>query len=269
MNTCRTFEFSVATCASQGQRPQQEDHAETWRPSDSGENGATTPALIVVADGMGGHVSGQVASKLACEEYIKAFCAESGDVGPRMANALYESNQALSNAIHNNSQLNGMGCTLVAGYLDENGLRWVSVGDSALLVYRKGTLRRLNADHSHGALLDQQVAEGILTEEAASKDKRRRALHSAITGHPIPLQDLELHGYALEDDDWVIVCTDGVFTLSGNEVASLICDNSDVTPEKLAAVLLAAVEAQNNPKQDNTTLTAVHVRCVQSESASE
>ena len=109
----------------------------------------------------------------------------------------------------------------MAVYLDDVGLRWVSVGDSALLLLRGGQLHRLNADHSHGALLDKQASEGILSKEAAETDSRRRALRSALTGDRIPLQEIHAQVLQLCAGDKLILASDGLLTLTGDEIANI------------------------------------------------
>ncbi|KUO66025.1 MAG: hypothetical protein APF80_07040 [Alphaproteobacteria bacterium BRH_c36] len=215
--------------------------------------------LVVLADGMGGHVSGHTASQLACNRYIHSFSRSPGEIGPRMARALEFSNQSIADAITLDPTLQGMGCTIVGAYLDQDGLRWVSVGDSTLLLYRAGSLRRLNADHSHGAILDRQAAAGIITAQIAISDTRRTALYSALTGGPIQMRDLELNPHSLYQGDWIIVASDGLLTLEGNEIAGLIGRNKDETPEALTRLLINEVEKRNKPRQDNTTILAVKI----------
>ena len=251
--------FLHASQASQGARARQEDYSSLWQPNALPEGADVYPLLAVLADGMGGHVSGQIASQLACDSFIDAFAADSGDVGPRMARALDAANAALSAKIAAEPDHDGMGCTLIATYLDDDGLRWASVGDSALLLFRKGVLHRLNADHSHGAVLDKQAAEGIITKQAAQNDSRRRALRSALTGDRIPLQ--EIHAQALELDvgDLLIIASDGLLTLNGNEIASITQEFGPTAPESLADTLVASVNGKNLARQDNTTLIVVGV----------
>lgn len=253
------IEFSHSMCASQGRRARQEDYSAVWEAGNGATDGDVVPLLVALADGMGGHVSGDFASKLACTQYIDAFSSGSGEIGPQMVHALEACNAALGSAIGDNAEYQGMGCTLVGAYLDHTGLRWVSVGDSALLLYRDGSLRRLNADHSHGAILDKQAAEGIISLEAAQTDTRRRALHSALTGQRIPMQDLELRGLPLLADDVIVVASDGLLTLEGNEIALEIHQALDQPAESIAKALVAAVEARDKPRQDNTTVVVVKI----------
>lgn len=252
-------EFSFGTCASPGRRRRQEDYCAVWYSKEPSTTGEASPVLVVLADGMGGHVSGHLASELACESYIEYFASGAGDVGPRMVDALERSNAAIAEEIQINPDYDGMGCTLVAAYFEQEGLRWVSVGDSALLLYRGGALRRLNADHSHGAVLDRQAAEGIITHEAAISDARRRALHSALTGQEIRMRDLELSAHRLYPGDWIIAASDGLLTLDGNEIARALHDNEDADPTAMAELLIAAVTDRDKPGQDNTTIVAIKI----------
>ena len=251
-------EFTCALRASRGARAYQEDSCQIWRPESSA--GRCQPVLAVLADGMGGHVSGETASRLACDRYVQTFSTSSGSIATCMEQSLQASNEALSSAIRDNGALKGMGCTFIAAYFSDEGLRWVSVGDSALLLYRKDTLRRLNADHSLGAMLNRQVEAGLIAPETAMNDPRRRALRSALTGDPIPLTDCEFNGYPLQASDWVILATDGLEVLSGDEIASIIERQQHQEPDTVVGSLMAAVEQKREQYQDNTTVIAMHVR---------
>jgi PPM family protein phosphatase len=250
-------EFTYACRASTGTRNYQEDSSEVWRPQVYA--GKCQPLLAVVADGMGGHVSGEVASNLTCRRYIEAFSTSDGALAQRLDEALTASNEALECAIRDDAALTGMGCTFVAIYLDSDGLRWVSVGDTALLLYRNGTLRRLNADHSLGAMLNRQVEAGLIPPEAAQNDPRRRALRSALTGGQIPLKDSEFNPYPLGTSDWVILATDGLEVLSGNEIASIVKEQEHSSAEAIAGSLMEAVEKKQAEYQDNTTVIVLQL----------
>lgn len=251
--------YVYALQASQGARSRQEDHAAVWQPETLPEGAKTYPLLAVLADGMGGHVSGQVASQIACDQFIAEFAEDSGDLGPRMARALDGANAAIANKVSSEPDHQGMGCTLVAVYLDDVGLRWVSVGDSALLLLRDGKLHRLNADHSHGALLDKQAAEGIISKDAAESDSRRRALRSALTGERIPLQEIHAQVLELRVGDKLIVASDGLLTLTGDEIANVTEQFASNATDALAERLIDDVNGKKLPRQDNTTVIAVSV----------
>lgn len=262
----QAIDFLTASRASIGARAHQEDCSRVWRQSTAPPVSMPLPAgeleggvLAVLADGMGGHVSGELASRLACENFVKAFERTGLDGGAGLQLALETSNDSIRHAVAGDVALKGMGCTLVASYLSREGLRWASVGDSALLIYRDGQLSRLNADHSHGAMLDKQVEAGIITAEVALSDRRRRALRSALTGNVIPIQEIEAEAYPLAPGDWVILASDGLLTLSGDEIATVISDFESSSPGELADALLDAVAGKQAPHQDNTTIVAISV----------
>ncbi len=261
MNDPLRIEFSHASLAIQGKRSRQEDHCAVWQPPEAvqGDDTLTAPLLVVLADGMGGHASGHLASELACHRYIEVFGKGRGDIGPRMVRAVEDSNRSLGAAISENTDLAGMGCTIIGAYFDRDGLRWVSVGDSSLLIYRNGRLSRLNADHSHGGILDKQADEGLISWQEAKSAKRRRALHSALTGERIPLLDVEVQPVRLCPGDWVIVASDGLLTLSGDEIAQQLHNNRLGSPGAVVRALVDAVEKRNKPRQDNTTVVAVRI----------
>jgi serine/threonine protein phosphatase PrpC len=252
-------EFATACRASRGARFYQQDSIEIWRPIATIEQ--CPPVLAVIADGMGGHTSGEVASRMACDCFVQRFISSYENIAKRMEQSLDASNDALGTAIRENGALNGMGCTIVAVYFNHQGLHWISVGDSALLHYRQGVLRRLNADHSVGAKLDSQVERGLVSREAALKDPRRRELLSALTGHPIPLTDHALEPYPLEPSDCAVLATDGLEVLSGDEIASIIHRHeSEQNPDTIAGALIAAVEQKRVRHQDNTTVVVVRAK---------
>ena len=251
------LKLSAAAAASQGARPYQEDTSAIWRPSaDSDGDG---PLLAVVADGMGGHVSGEVASQLACQAFVDTFSAGEGGVRARLEQSLLAANDAIANAISERPELNGMGCTLVAAYVDDRGLWHVSVGDSLLLLLRDEVLRGLNENHSFGAVLDQQVEAGLITAEDAASNPRRNSLRSALTGERIALVDLPDTPSPVKAGDCVVLASDGLDTLNGHEIADLVVGHSSVDADSVAALLINAVDAHGLPNQDNTTVVALRV----------
>jgi protein phosphatase len=255
----RRLEFSVASASSQGARQYQEDSTRVWYP-DGAEavNGRRPAVLVVLSDGMGGHVSGEVASKLACDQSMQHFSAP-GEPADKIKNVLSASNASLEHAIRSDSKLAGMGCTLVAAYLDSDGVRWASVGDSSLLLFRGGELYRLNDNHSLGALLDKQAAARVITYEEANNSPNRHSLRSALTGGPIAIEDIAHTPQSVLPGDWVIVASDGLDTLTGDEIATAIGNASAGTPADLTRNLLEQVGRRAVPNQDNTSVIAVKI----------
>jgi len=251
------LEFAYCELAIAGTRPYQEDTTRVWRPNSS--SARNRPLLAVLADGMGGHVSGEVASRLATEQYVHAFSSEHGSVDQRLEHALHAGNDAILNAIRREKNLNGMGCTLVAGYIDQDGLRWASVGDSLLLLFRDRVLLRKNESHSLGALLDQHAEANVISEDEAKNSPRRHTLRSALTGAPIPLMQIETEAHPLQSGDWIVMASDGLETLSGDEIARIISEHENAQPNVVAKALLDEVSSAGLANQDNTTVVVIRV----------
>ena len=121
-----------------------------------------------------------------------------------------------------NAALKGMGCTIVAAWIDDLGIRWTSVGDSLLLLYRLPDVIRLNADHSLGSFLDEQARQNKITRSEARRNRNRNALRSALTGSKIELIDMRGEPLELRAGDWVLLASDGICSLPGDEIADVV-----------------------------------------------
>jgi PPM family protein phosphatase len=241
------FEHTIR--ASKGARSYQEDTAEVLENS-----GALT---AVLADGMGGHAGGAVASGLACKFFLHAFATSSGEVADRLAEALDLANAAIAHETAQNPRLRGMGCTLVGLAFGPEGVEWVSVGDSPLFLVRDGEIALLNEDHSMAPEVDKLAMAGKLSWTAARADPRRHFLRSALTGTEIELIDRSRRPLALEAGDVVILASDGIHAIAHADIARVAEGAGD--PERIADALLAAVAAVGDPHQDNTTVVVVRV----------
>lgn len=237
--------------ASIGQRSNQEDsyRLEFEDPQDQGGD-----VVMVLADGMGGHAGGEVASDLVCTVFAEHFVSKSTETRPRarLKESMDVANAALGQRIAREPELRGMGCTLIGALKVSDKLLWVSVGDSILFLLRDGKLSRLNADHSlYGELL-QMVRDGKISREEADANPRRNALRSAILGGEIALVDI--NAITLKKGDLLLLATDGIETLSDTEVRAIMSKEARPDVRAVTSDLLNAVEARNAPSQDNTTV---------------
>ena len=211
-------------------------------------------AVLLVADGMGGHVGGAIASDLLCKTFVEAYPRSSGPIVDRLRTCLDEANDAIRSAVAENPALASMGSTLVAAVVSSEGLNWISVGDSSLWLFRAGRLQRLNADHSMASELAELVAEGRMTAEEAAQDPRRNWLNSAVMGDEMPLIDVSSRPVALEQGDRVVLASDGLLTLDEQEIARILQETRDAPLEDSAKDLIQAVEEAGHPYQDNVTV---------------
>ena len=216
----------------QGARPYQED---SW----ALRTLADDTLLAVLADGMGGHVGGATASRLAVGGFVMAI-----ERGHSLAEALDAANQAIGTAVARDPTLDSMGATLVGVVVSPAEMRWISVGDSPLFLLSRGRLERLNADHSMVPQIEALVTRGIITAEEAAQHPGRHTLREAVMGQPLTLIDEGRHAFAAGDH--LLVCSDGVLTL----------DEADIVREASRPVrnLIDAVLAVGAPRQDNVTI---------------
>ena len=210
--------------------------------------------LLLVADGMGGHVSGDRASQLINKTFIETYPRASGPVTDRLRECLDAANQAIAAAVGENPELDGMGSTLLAVVVSARGLEWLSIGDSPLWLYRDGRLARINADHSMAPVLADLVASGRMTEAEAAQDSNRHMLRSAVMGDEISLVDVSSQPRDLNKDDLLLLASDGMMTLGEQEIVNILQDMHDAALEETAVALLKAVEDAGLPNQDNATL---------------
>jgi protein phosphatase len=250
--------FDYASRTTKGARDYQEDSSAFW--PDKGcnkDDGADTRLVAVLADGMGGHTAGALASQMCCESFIEAYSGLNGPRPQRLINALKSANDAIAAKVEANPVLSGMGSTLVAAALSDDGVEWVSVGDSPLLLYRRGEIALLNEDHSLAPELDRLAAIGRITAAQAKNDPRRHMLRSAVTGEELDLVDVSRKPLVLEPGDYVILASDGVHTIDTPEIERIVSAYAADGAEAVAGALIRAVEAVRDPHQDNTTIIAV------------
>ena len=237
---------------SRGQRERQEDdlgHIDGDRLAPDGNH-----SVAVVADGMGGHAAGNVASQTAVHEFVQAYGTQGG-VRDRLQSALDRANEAIAKAVDLDAALSGMGTTLVAAAVTEQGLYWISVGDSPLYLFRAGRLERLNEDHSMRPVIARLLEE----DPDAAAHYSPNQLLSVLMGDQIEKTDAPATPRLLKAGDIVLLATDGIETLSEAETADVIAGRRTDGPHAVVEALLTAVEAKCHPRQDNTTVVVVEV----------
>jgi protein phosphatase len=216
----------------QGARPYQED---SWSLKRLGDGSL----LAVVADGMGGHAGGAVASKLVVDAFVSAV-----EQGGGLAEGLQNANAAVGKGAAGEPSLAGMGATLVAAQVGADEVRWISVGDSPLYLVSAGRIERLNADHSMAPQIDALLRRGLLTVEEAQSHPARHTLREAVMGEKLTL--IDRGSRRLGPDARLLLCSDGVQSLSEAAIA--------LQASKPARLLVEAVLAVAAAHQDNITV---------------
>jgi serine/threonine protein phosphatase PrpC len=203
--------------------------------------------LVAVADGMGGHRGGEVASATALEALHTALSGSDG-----IREAVGVANDRVFERSTTDEGLRGMGTTLTAGVFDRRGtLTFGHVGDSRAYLLRDNELSRITTDHS---LVEELMAAGELTEEEAERHPQRSMITRAIGLEPGV--EVDLYPVELEAGDRVMLCSDGLTTmLHEAEIAALLDEQDD--PERAAQALVTAANAAGGV--DNITVLVVDV----------
>jgi len=252
--------FDVASAISQGRREYQEDAIITDFPlgADLG--------FVVLADGMGGHTSGDVASKIVVTEVFSELKLQSGDqqsfednITDILLEAANAANECVSGHISANPETKGMGTTLVAPVFIKNQLFWISVGDSPLFMFRNGVLRQLNEDHSMAPQIDYMVKSGLLAEAAAQDHPDRNCLTSVLIGEQISRIDCPKTPVDLFDGDILIVASDGLQFLDDSVIEQILSENDDKSSSELSQLLLGQLEDLGDPDQDNVSFSMIKI----------
>jgi serine/threonine protein phosphatase PrpC len=185
---------------------------------DNEDNAFVRAPLFVVADGMGGAQAGEVASKLAVEEFHEALPDE-GSAEERLTNRIRDANRRIYDLSRTEHEHAGMGTTLTAVYLDDDDhLAVAHVGDSRAYIFRDRELTRLTQDHS---LVEELVRQGKLTEEQAAEHPQRSIITRAlgIEGDV----EVDTWSYSMRAGDVVLLCSDGLTSMIGEgQIAQIL-----------------------------------------------
>jgi serine/threonine protein phosphatase PrpC len=213
-----------------------------------------TTNLYAVADGMGGHVGGEVAARLAVDALRKIFTREPTTEG--LEEAFAEANRAVWQESLDKSDLRGMGTTLTAmalvgGADGRDMLALGNVGDSRAYVFSEGELKQVTFDHS---LAEERMRHGEMTEEEAAVHPQRHILTRALGVSPDV--ETDMWQMQLRSGDRVVLCSDGLSNeLSEQEIARVLTAQSD--PTEAARQLVAT--ANEHGGADNITVVVVDV----------
>ncbi len=246
--------LSIGNAQDVGARPQQQD-AFAITPLEERDVVESHGVMAVVCDGMGGMENGAEAANLGAVQFMRAYLENNGNVNNMLVDAVYAANREVYAAFAGKDGTVA-GTTLVAASILPDGLRFVSVGDSHIYLYRSGKLYQLNRDHNYFMELMEQVKEGTLTLEEAQQHPERAHLTSFVGIETLEKVDYNIEPVDLRKGDRVLLCSDGLFkTLSIKEIASAI-ENADEGEAQDA--LLSSVLAKGKRKQDNVTIVMLY-----------
>jgi protein phosphatase len=223
--------------------------------------------LYLVADGMGGHAAGEVASKLAVDA-IRAFVRDTRDAdvnrtwpfpydqalsldGNRLKAAFKLANRKLGASMDENASLRGMATTAAAVLFGKGAPVVAHVGDSRIYLARDGALRQITEDHSW---VSEQVRAGVLSESDARRHPWRNVVTRAISGGED--LDVDVADIAVRPGDRLMICSDGLSGVVAPErLAELVMRDGDLA--SICAALISAANEAGGP--DNITAALLQV----------
>ncbi len=248
----KQLRLEVAELSDVGRRrDSNEDNMTRYVPKDS-KIMERKGAIFVVADGMGGHAAGEVASEIAVEAIREEYYeAESDGVIEGLQHAIKQANRVIYERATEQAGRAGMGTTCVA-VVTRGPLAYIAnVGDSRVYLIRDGQMRQLTNDHSWVA---EQVRAGMLTDEQARTHAHRNVITRALGTQAEVEPDLFVE--VLQEGDRLLLCTDGLSgPVSDPEMNRII---SSSPPQEAVRALIAQANEQGGP--DNITAVLIHVQ---------
>ena len=221
--------------------------------------------LFVVADGMGGHAAGEVASRVAVESINEFVCLTSGDDeitwpfgldqnmsydGNRLKTAVRYANRKVLEAMKERSEYEGMATTVAAVLVDGEEANLAHVGDSRVYLFRDSGLDQLTSDHSW---VNEQLQSGVISPDQARTHPLRNVVTRALGGKPDLQVDMQLH--KLRPGDLLLLCSDGLTTMVPDEEIARVLEEAAADVPKAAQGLVA--EANSRGGEDNITVLVI------------
>ena len=206
--------------------------------------------LMAVADGMGGHKGGEIASSIAITNIGKRFMATSSvgnkeDAISFIKEIVSEANVLLYRYTNENPESAGMGTTLVLALITKDFLLFGNIGDSSGFVIKEGKLYKITTDHT---LVNLLVKSGELTEEEAKNHPRKNVLMRALGAN----MNVEMDVFDVETEiDGILLCSDGLTNMLDMDQIEKVIDSNAPLDEKLQKLIL---KSNNRGGTDNISV---------------
>ena len=236
-------------------RTNNEDCLDFWQPP-LPEEWRTRGAVAILADGVGGHGNGEIASRLACENARRVFCAAKPGLTPgqllwQMFNA---ANLAVYDAGMEQRAEGRMLTTLTISIYRNNEVSIGHVGDCRVYALQQGRIRRVTSDHSYAGV---QLKLGIVTVEEAANSQLRSVLTRSVGQDP--MIRIDTHTVVVNRGDKLVQCTDGLWCfVTEREIYDIVCKNP---PEEACSRLIELAEKRGG--DDNLTVQIIAIEGVE------
>jgi serine/threonine protein phosphatase PrpC len=218
--------------------------------------------LFVVADGMGGHAAGEVASQVAVDAINEFVTLTGGNEeitwpfgldesisyeGNRLKTAIRHANRRVLEATRESAEYEGMATTVAAVLVDGDTAHLAHVGDSRIYLWSGGAFSQLTSDHSW---VNEQIQSGVISPEQARSHPLRNVVTRALGGRSDLLVDIQSR--RMSAGDVLLLCSDGLTTMIGDEDIARILGEAEGDVARAAAALVD--EANERGGEDNITV---------------
>jgi protein phosphatase len=209
--------------------------------------------VFVVADGMGGHRGGEIASRIAVRTILAFYTAESGtDRAKALARAFHEANETIIQEAVADSTLFGMGTTCTALALHQGRAYFAHVGDSRCYLLRRGKILQVTTDHS---IVGEMVRSGIISDEDARTHPKRNVITRSLGAQPDVVAETP-DSIELQRGDTFLLCSDGLTAyLSDIDLTVVLTTNP---PEAACKKMVQMANEQGG--RDNITVQVITIR---------
>jgi serine/threonine protein phosphatase PrpC len=218
--------------------------------------------LFVVADGMGGHAAGEVASRIAVDAITEFVALTAGNEeitwpfglddsisydGNRLKTAIRHANRRVLEATHERAELEGMATTVAAVLVDGDVANLAHVGDSRIYLWSGGEITLLTSDHSW---VNEQIQTGVISPEQARSHPLRNVVTRALGGRSDLLVDVQSR--RMEGGEVLLLCSDGLTTMIADDEIAHILEESGGDVRGAAQALVDAANERGG--EDNITV---------------
>ena len=213
--------------------------------------------LLALADGMGGHSGGAVASKTAIDALMETYYAEtSGTILESLEKAFQQANRKVIETGKKDLALQGLGSTLTAAVLKDDRMYFAHVGDSRGYIIYDHAITQFTEDHSYVASL---VKAGVITAEQAETHPEGNIITRAIGADESLQVDVSEHQQAVRENQYILICCDGLYRVVKNEeIIDTVYAYKD--PDAISQKLVDMANANGGP--DNITVLIARIDSV-------
>jgi PPM family protein phosphatase len=204
------------------------------RPINEDSAAVFAPEVYVVADGMGGHAAGEVASHILVKSVQADLSGREGIREAELCDSIRHANHEILATVAENPDCQGMGTTATVLHLEEGQAFWAHVGDSRLYLLRSGQLMQITRDHSY---VEDLVEHGEITEAEARNHPQKNMLTRAVGVE----EELEVDSgsFAVATGDVLLLATDGLMNMvPEDEIAAILSRNDEDPAKSLVAAAL-------------------------------